>query len=159
MDLEGYCKTLSKKELLNLAIRICQNALPIWDDYSLENKLEYTDTVVGLHHKIRKELLSDSIQLFRRKYLLRRSFENDLKKLLEEFTDPVAAMQDSDWELPYSVKCVFHSVYNLLDGVKEPITIFNQETHYVSINQSADALKSSGLMNFDQIHDIIYSYR
>ncbi|HVS93725.1 MAG TPA: hypothetical protein VHE59_16920 [Mucilaginibacter sp.] len=150
MTLSEYCATLSQEKLLETAIACCEVALTIWDEYALANKLSYRDTVVGMHHEVRPELLHDSLL-----YCTGKS-SKDFATLLDEFSDPKVAIQDSDWELPSNVEKVFHAFYNLLDGLKKPITVFDEQTHYVAINQAIDAIYSSGKMTVDQIKSIIY---
>jgi hypothetical protein len=153
MTLEEYCKSLPKDELFTLAITLCEKALPIWTSYASLNKLTYTDTVVGMLHEVKSDLLDDTIS-----YCQSNSFEkNQLNSLLNEFTDPIVALQDSDWELPSPVEKIFYAVYNLLCGIQKPITVFDESTLYVSANQAVNALDESGLMSFEQIRMIIYS--
>jgi len=156
MDLQEYCKTLSKERLLNTTIKICEKTLPIWDNYSLTNKLEYIDTVVGLLHNVKKELLFNSIQFAKRKDFGTKVWKKDYSDLTEGFVDPISAIQDMDWELPSDVKNGFYAIYNLITGIKEPMTLFKEQTHYVSINQAIQALESSNLMSTNQIKDILY---
>lgn len=157
MTLSEYCASLSQKKLFELAIVCCEKALPIWNEFSSKNELSYTDTVVALHHNVRPELLNDSLAFCKKGTLGELVKENRLNDLLIEFGDPIIALQDLDWELPPNVQLVFLSVYNLLDGLKKPDTLFNEQTHYVSVNKAVDALYSTGAMTVDQIKDLIYN--
>ena len=159
MNLEEYCKTLKKSELLGLAIKMCGHALPIWERYASLNRLEYRDSVTGVLHHVQKEILSMSIQFCKKEVLNTQQWEQAFDNLNKEFADPNAAIQNFDWELPYSVEKVFQATFNLLRGLKEPVNLFDEQTHYVSINQAADALQSSGLMGIDEIKEIISSYK
>lgn len=157
MDLKEYCYSLSKDDLFKLALHLCENALFIWDEYSLHNALEYKDTVVGMRHKVRRQLLPDSIKYCKETYVSRIFKKRELNKLLEEYRDPIVSLQDSDWELPYPVRQIFYAVHNLLDGINERMTVFNEKTHYVSVNQAVDALTEDGSITFDEIKRLIYS--
>lgn len=157
MDLKEYCYSLSSNGLNALAIKLCENALVIWDHYTSNNKLYYRDTVVGLSHTVRPQLLSDTIKFCKETYMIKPIRKDVFGKLLEEFSDPIVAIQDSDWELPYPVETTFHAVYNLLKGNVEQLTNFDEITHYVSVNQAADALTEDGVMSIEEIRNLIYS--
>ncbi len=157
MDLKEYCYSLSSNDLYTLAIKMCENALIIWDDYALKNKLYYRDTVIGLSHTVRTQLLSDTIQFCKETHNVKFTRSTDFDKLLEEFSDPIVSIQDSDWELPYPVEKTFHAVYNLLKGDQEQLTNFDELTHYVSVNQAVDAITEHGRMPMKEIKDLIYS--
>jgi len=157
MDLKEYCYSLSSNNVYALAIKMCENALPIWDDYTLNNELNYRDTVAGLNHIVRPELLLDTIQFCKEGPVIgSMQRKNDFDKLLEEFIDPIVALQDLDWELPYSVERTFYAVYNLLTGAIEKSTIFDEKTHYVSVNQAADAITEYGELSIEEVGHLIY---
>jgi hypothetical protein len=77
--------------------------------------------------------------------------------LSRQFSDPILALQDLDWELPYEVERTFYAVHNLLDSVlgKEK-TVFNGTTIYVTINQAIDAIESSKLLSETEIKEMLY---
>jgi hypothetical protein len=81
----------------------------------------------------------------------------DLLKFSRQFSDPLVALQDLDWELPNEVERTFYAVHNLLDsalGIEK--TIFNEATIYVTINQAIEALESSKLLTEKEIREILY---
>ena len=106
-----YCYNLNGAELFKLATKCCCLALPIWQTFADSHELTYRDTVVGLRHEVNKNLLYDSVLLCQGATLVK----TQLKKLLDEFCDPIVALQDDDWELPEEVRFVFYAVYNLLE--------------------------------------------
>ncbi len=158
MTLEEYCKTLDETRLINLAVDLCETAIPIWETYCAENKTEYIDTVVGMHHTVRKELLADTLQII--KTLLAphdaEAESNKISTLLEEFVDPIISLQDMDWDLPEEVKLTFYSVYNLASGRFDKITLFDEATLYVAVNQAIDAIQTAGLLSLDEIKRKVY---
>ncbi len=156
MNLKEYCYSITSEELFGLAIRLCEAALPIWHEYSVNNELTYRDSVVGLHHNVNPNLLLDSITFCKSETLGNALRGLELNLLLEEFSDPIVALQDSDWELPYPVECIFYAVCNLLKGLQTSTSHFGELIHYVSVNQAADALGESRLMSNDEIRKIIY---
>jgi hypothetical protein len=162
MTLQEYIDSLPKGKQFELAIKLTKLILPIWAKYSEENELSYRDTVVGLAHKVDKELLQNTVKAVEKHLSLDKwkkfmDGKSTLLKLRVQFDDPVVALQDTDWELPDEVLKTFYAVYNLIDAIigKEQTT-FGDSTIYVSINQAADALESSKTMTFDQIHEVIY---
>jgi hypothetical protein len=160
--LQEYISNLPKKEQFKLAVKLVKLTLPVWEDYSQQNELTYRDTVVGLQHQVDKRLLQNTVQAVDEYTSL-----NDPEKLIDakrtlshwraQFNDPIAALQDSDWELPGPVDTAFYAVYNLIESVigKEK-NGFGDSTISISILQAADALESSKMMTFDQIREVIY---
>lgn len=154
MNLEEYCASLPYDKRFKIAIKLCRRALRIWEKYCETNSLDYTDTVVGMHHEVRSELLSDTIE-----FCSAAESENvpgppvvsvKYKKLVDEFSDPVTALQDGDWSLPYPVERTFYAVYNLLQSLYKEKTAFLQQTHYLVINQAADALVEAGILTMSE---------
>ena len=157
MTLQEYIDSLPKDKQLVIAIHFVKLALPIWTDYADKNVLKYNDTVVGMMHIVNKKILSKSIDAIE-DFINQRVIDGKDKiiKLSKQFDDPITALQDSDWELPYEVERVFYSVCNLIRFVLgEEKTVFDESMIYVSINQAADALESSGTMTFKELNKIL----
>ena len=162
MTLEEHIGNLPKNKRCDIAVRLTRLALPIWDKYAEKNELTYRDTVVGLQHSVNRALLKNTIDAVE-KYISTNFIGKALIKntallsLSRQFSDPIVALQDLDWKLPYEVERTFYSVYNLLDSTlgKEK-TAFYEKTIYVTINQAIDALSSSNLMNEKEIREILY---
>ena len=162
MTLEEHIDNLPKDKQFDIAIRLTRLALPIWNKYAKKNELTYHDTVVGLQHSVNRTLLKNTIDAVE-KYISTNIIGKAIMKntalisLSRQFSDPIVALQDLDWELPNEIKKTFYSVHNLLDSVlgKEK-TVFNEKTIYVTINQAIDALLSSKLMTEKEIRKILY---
>ena len=120
MTLQKYTNSLSKDRQFEVAIRLTKLTLPIWNNYVNTNPLTYRDTVVGLTHTVDKEILKDTIDAVEG-YLNSTKIKkiiggtSELKKIRRQFDDPIVALQDLDWELPYEVQTTFYAVYNLID--------------------------------------------
>ena len=162
MTLQKYIDSLSKDKQFNIAIELTRSALPIWDKYAENNELSYQDTVVGLNHSVYKQLLQDTINTVEN-LISTNSIKgtitknSDLLSLDRQFSDPIVALQDTDWEPPYEVERTFYAVYNLLEAALGKIkTVFNETTIYVSINQAVDALVSSKTMTEEEIRELLY---
>jgi hypothetical protein len=163
MTLQQHINSLSKEKQFEIAIRLTKEALPIWDKYADKNELTYQDTVVGLHHSVDRQLLRRTINAVEKfvstNFIKRAIIKNlDLLSSDRQFNDPIVALQDTDWELPYEVERSFYAVHNLLNaalGIEK--TVFNETTIYVAINQAVDALACSNTMTEEQIRKIIYN--
>jgi hypothetical protein len=156
MDLKEYCYSLESGELLTLALRLCDKAYPIWSDYCKTSNLTYRDTVVGMSHTIEERLLSDALSLSHPLQTATGSFSKEQAILMEEFLEPITALEDDDWLLPRPVERVFFAVYNLLYGFKEKKNSFDELIHYLSVNQAVEALYTSEILTVDQIRALIY---
>lgn len=155
MTLQKYIESLPENGQVILAIKLIKLALPLWDTYSCKNDLSYRDKVVGLKYSVEKQLLQNTVTTIE-KYLN----SNKLKKIISKgklqrlrgmFDDPIVALQDNDWSLPYEIQNIFYSVYNLIDTFLGN----DQSSMYISINQSADALEMSKVLTYDEIRIIL----
>ncbi|MEI7484699.1 MAG: hypothetical protein WCK13_08305 [Ignavibacteriota bacterium] len=157
MTLENFVNGLSGDKRLRLTVKLLRNAIQIWDDYAEGKEFEYTDSVAGLKHTVRKDMIINCVSAVER-YL--NSEENgiteEIMHLKKEFVEPVTALQDGDWNLPYSALKTFYSAYNLVNAVtlKEENVLGNSEI-YVSINHAIDAIETSGLLTTEQIKQIL----
>ena len=147
MTLEAYCESLNNQDLLNLAYQLCNQGLSIWESYTLENNLTYRDTVVGMFHEVRPDLLRESVDYCGESIKQNRTEKK--KKFFEEFRDPVVALQDLDWELPENVEYIFYAVYNLMLGLEK------RDRLTISIKQAASGLE--GIMTIEEIRYFIYA--
>lgn len=162
MTLEEYIDNLSIDKQFDIAIRLTKLALPIWDKYAEKNELTYRDTVVGLQHSVDRAILKNTIYAVEKyistNFINKVIIKNiDLLSLSSQFSDPIIALQDLDWELPDEIEKTFYAVHNLLDSAlgKEK-TAFNETTIYVTINQVIVALDSSKTITQEEIRKILY---
>jgi hypothetical protein len=145
----------------DLAFRLIDAALPIWKDYAFKKRrLTYRDTIAGLVHHVDRDLLENTLNSCRS--LTDAISEDSLKVAMSKlyryetcFEDPIIAIQDSDWNLPEAVECVFYSVYNLLRSVLGKVeSTFGESSLYVSINQASNALILSKRMSPEAIAEL-----
>lgn len=162
MTLKEYIDNLSIDKQFDIAIRLTKLALPIWDKYAEKNELTYRDTVVGLQHSVDRAILKNTIYAVEKyistNFINKVIIKNiDLLSLSSQFSDPIIALQDLDWELPDEIEKTFYAVHNLLDSAlgKEK-TAFNETTIYVTINQVIVALDSSKTITQEEIRKILY---
>ncbi|MCX6318901.1 MAG: hypothetical protein NTW29_16600 [Bacteroidetes bacterium] len=157
MTLQEYISSISTTRQFELAIRFARLALPLWEAYAAREELTYQDSVVGMKHSVEKELLEHTIDAVE-SFLA--NLKSDQEKLLSysgDFTDPIVALQDGDWELPYGAEKVFYSVHNLLEAaLGNEKTVFDEATIYVSINQSIDGLIHEQVMTEEEIRGVLY---
>jgi hypothetical protein len=161
MTLQRFVNSLRRQEQFTIAIKLARLALPIWDDYATQDELDYMDSVVGMSHTVDKKILVRTVDAVE-KYVQSEDFKNGnhiknrFSELLNEFLDPMVALQDLDWELPNEVKLTFYAIHNLLDAATGyDQTPFGEATIFVSINQSIDALTSSKRMAAEDVHSAI----
>jgi hypothetical protein len=153
MTLQELISTLSPRRKLGLAIQFVQKSQSIWNDYAANNKLTYIDTVVGMFHEVKPDLPERSLDAAVKEFENPGSNQAEIKSLLDEFLDPIVAMQDDDWEIPDEVEKTFYATYNLLEALTgKEITIFNEEYAYLVINQAIDAITTVGLMTQDEVN-------
>ncbi len=162
MTLKEHIENLQKDMQFDIAIRLTKMSLPIWDKYADKNELTYRDTVVGLHHSVDRALPKDTIDAVE-KYISTNMINKviikntDLLSLSRQFSDPIVALQDIDWELPNEVEKTFYAVHNLLDAaLGKEMTAFNESTIYVTINQAIDALNNSKTLTEEEIRKVLY---
>jgi hypothetical protein len=161
VTLQEYCNSLSEKQKLALSIMLIKIALPVWEKYSKKNKLTYRDSIVLLKHSVNKNLLHDVISeaedilnnLDSSKTV---EGKERIKTLYKDFSDPVTALQDDDWELPRDVEKIFYSAYNLLNAI-----IFGDEntngesSYYISANMAIDVIGSEKFITEEEIKSIL----
>jgi hypothetical protein len=161
MTLHKFTNSLSKDKKFHLAIELLKHAIPIWESYTVGNKITYRDSVAGLKHTVEIDLLRDTIEAIEQKLKSDvQIFQSDwkIKNLHTQFIDPIVAIQDDDWQLPDAVLKTFYSVYNLIEAFTEnEETVFGDSTIYVSINQAIDALESSRIITMEEINNILNS--
>lgn len=155
MTLEEFCKNLPEKRLIELAIKLAKLTLTIWDKYSEKKSLSYRDSIVGLKHKVDKNILKDTVSELE-VFFKSKIFTEKLLNLQSQFDDPIIALQDMDWELPNEVEKAFFCIYNLLNAVNEiSRTVTFESTLHISINQAIEALEISGTLKEDEIKEIL----
>jgi hypothetical protein len=156
MALKEFISTLDEQKQYEIALTLAEKALPVWDNYTKENKPEYTDSVVGLQHKLGKDILSMALGTIRQEISIPGSKSKEVKDLWQEFSDPIIALQDSDWELPYAVEHIFYAVYNLLGKVNgADASAFDEPIIYIAINQAIDAIETAKLMTEEEINILL----
>lgn len=165
MTLQNYTDSLPIDKQFELAIRFIKLAMPIWDKYAGNNSLTYRDTVVGLVHSVDRNLLKNTIEAIEN-HISTNKVNNllvknsDILSSSRQFIDPIVALQDTDWELPYEVEKIFYAVHNLLEAsVGNTKTVFDESTIYVAINQAIDALNRSGIVTDLEIKNILNDYK
>jgi hypothetical protein len=160
MTLKELISILDESSQYDLALTLTNKTLTIWDSYSNSNKLEYVDTVVGMHHKVENDILSRTLSTIKQEILNPKTQLKKIEQLREEFSDPIVAMQDLDWELPAPVKLAFYATRNLLDKINgEEITVFDEPLIYVVINQAIDALSQAKVMSDSEINELLKKYK
>ncbi|MGB1269692.1 MAG: hypothetical protein ACPG45_08120 [Flavobacteriaceae bacterium] len=161
MPLTEIVNSLEKKTQIDLAIELIEIGLPIWESYNSENRIEYTDSVVGMYHKVNKNLIEKSIKLLKKinrqnNFLTNKINAFKIKSLHDEIREPVVAREDDDFEIPEEVELILYSTSNLIEyAMGKTHNSLNENLAYISINQSIDAITKSKIKTFDQINEIL----
>lgn len=161
MSISDFVNTLERKNQIELAIELIEIGLPVWENYNTKNQIEYTDSVVGMYHKIDKKLIHKSIRLLKRinkknTFLMDKIYGIKFKNLKKEIREPIVARQDNDFELPETVELILFSTSNLIDyatGIK--VNHANENLASVSINQSIEAIIKCGILDYDEIKRVL----
>ncbi|MEE9349190.1 MAG: hypothetical protein V3U80_04020 [Flavobacteriaceae bacterium] len=153
MTLKNYIENLTKKNQIEIALKLISIALPIWTKFAINNKLSYTESVTGTHQTIKGNLLEKALQTVNQEFKNPNSKQNDLKILFDTFTEPITAIQDNDWDLPKEVSLVFYAIYNLLIAIKD-----HELSLHISINQACDAILKAELLSSKALKELLYNY-
>ena len=176
--LEDYCNTLSDKAQLSIAIWLSKLTLPVWEAYFSENpdKINSVNALVGEANRVKGGASQIDVDFPSRALeKIGRSFGNAQK----ESKTPIPVMKSDgtltpllatstqfltnpkwDQTLPYPVRLVFTSVWNILTWLLYKRKTEANETHiYVAINQAADVLMSEKLLSIPQINTILAEFK
>lgn len=153
MALEEFVAQLEPNQKVSIAIDLLEKCLPIWKGYCRNRNIHYVDSVVGMSHSISKSLISRVVKI------AKKGKTKEINEVVEEFRDPIVAMQDFDFEPPKEVELCFYSAYNLVEHFNgKEQSGFGHEIIYVSINQSIDALQTADILTSEQIKAILYQF-
>ena len=165
MDLPEFIDSLNEKNQIKLATELIEIGVPTWDKYVSKTPIEYTDSAVGMEHKIDNKLISKVLKLAikindRPKIISKLIYRNRLQKLYNEIREPIVALQDDDFEIPLKVELILLSAYNLIEFLNgKKISFTKENVIYISINQSIDSITQSGILNFDDTREIMNKYK
>lgn len=160
--LQDYIGTLSEQEQCELAIKLIETAMPLWEEYAIKHPLSYVDSATGTSHEVEKDLLAKAILMVEKskghpKWQKLIDPNDSILSLRRRFDDPILALQDEDWVLPYPVQRIFYSVFNLLEwSIGDTQGSFGESVIYVAINQALDAIDKSGIATNSELRNIIY---
>lgn len=175
--LDEFLSKLSDEAQLQIAIRLIRLALPIWNDYFVRHPddLEKLNGLIGTGNKIQgavnridANLPARYLAKIEESYMgAKRDSDKPLPVmkgdilLIPLFATIMQPITNAKWDdtLPYAVRLVYTSVWNVLTW-----TLFRrlndaQETHIcVAINQAADALMTEKIRSVEEINAILTEY-
>ena len=158
MTLKEFIESLEEQKQYKLALILTERALCIWNNYTELNKPEYRDSVVGMYHAVRKDILFRTLETIKKELANPKTQREHIDRLREEFSDPIVAMQDLDWELPYPVERIFYAIRNFLDKLNgQDTTVFGEPQIYTVINQAIDALETAEILTEAEIKALLMS--
>lgn len=164
MSLERYVNSLPRRKQYEIAIKLDRLAMYLWEnfvattDYKRDNWVYYYGSAVGGEYLIDQNLLQrtvDEVEKYVNSDFAAAQYNEDkYATLYDEWWNAIRGLEwEEDWNVPAELKLLLFSIHNLLEatmGTEE--TVFKESTVYVSINQSIDALTSSGRMTMDEAH-------
>lgn len=155
MNLNEIVTNLDEQTQYKIALIFTQKAVVIWNNYVNGKNMEYIDSVVGVNHTVDSSILDNTLQVIKSELKTPNSQTENIRKLLEEYSEPITALQDLDWELPNEVRLTFYSIKNLLTKISGQNTSnFNKPLLYVAINQAIDAIYTAKIMTIDEVKNI-----
>ena len=134
--------SLKKKDLLELAFILAQKALPVW------NKFKFPATFKEKIKLLPQSALAEVAISIAQKD----NNESNLNEFYTCFITPVIQLQDGELKLPYQVKLVFLSVFDILKGMLSGRNKYVAiESFSSSILHSLDAIKISNILTKNEI--------
>lgn len=157
-----WWKNLNDKDQLNLAISLCDKALPIWRNYCATHSVQYRTSTSGVLHTVPVNLLEDSLQqIAAYNQSIPSAKESDiLKKHYRRFIDPVLAIQDGVLLLSYPAKKIFLSVCNILKCIVETDSA-DVVDHFLSraINDALDCIDVTKIYSNSDMNAFLQLYK
>jgi len=87
-------------------IKACSYSLAAWDAFVQQGKkLSYRDSVVMMKHQIEETLPNDALQAIIN--------SAPREEISDKYLEPIAALQDMDWEPPEHIEYAYYSIYNV----------------------------------------------
>jgi len=176
--LEDYCNSLSDKAQLEIGLRLGKLALPVWDNYFMENPndldklndlINTSSYVQGGAKRIDENFPAHALKK------IERSFEKAKKKsktpipfmksdatLSPLLATSMQPLSNPNWDrtLPFSIRLTFTLVWNILSWILLRRKTDANETHiYVAINQAADVLMSENIITIPVVEKILSEYK
>ena len=146
----GWWAQLGKKDLLEMAILLCKNAMPVWTNYAFPASMDSSLKSLPTKALITIEALSTS----------NKNIETDegIKNYFTSFVTPFIQIQDRDLDFPYAVKTSFLSVFYILKGLLSKKNSAAIENFSTSVSKSLDAIYISKMMTISETEALIEKY-
>lgn len=175
--LDEFLAKLSDEAQLKIALRLIRLALPVWNEHTNKHPddLEKLNGLIGPDNKIAGAVGHIDADLPAR-YLAKIESRYAAAKATSErplptmkgdvllsplFATMMQPITHAKWDetLPYSVRLVYTSVWNVLTWTLFRRVNEGNETHIcVAINQAADALMTEKILTVDEINAILSEY-
>lgn len=153
---------LNEMQQLQLALALCQKALPVWEKYTAAKEVAYRSSTTGPLNKIDNKILGTAID----EIVLSSQFQfpdKDNKKIINcysHFVSGVLAMQDGIWSPSYPVKKIFLAVYSILKSIVEQNNYCGTATILsAAINQALDCIDIAKLYTHHEIDCFLEVYK
>lgn len=167
MSLDRYINSLRKPEQFAVAIKLVRLAMPLWEEYVMQESSKEDDYIYYYGNALGEKYLVE-IKLLQRivneveKYV-NTDFNpthyeaHKFESLNEELWIGLRGLQwEEEWSVPKEVKLLVFSISNLLEATMgKDQTRYKESYIYVSVNQSVDSLVTSKRMTLREAHHTI----
>ena len=148
---------------LALATKLIHIIMQEWDTYCTHNDLVYLDTMSGRHNRINGDFLQNALHEIKTNASIIVLPDNikygHIKKCLDEFIPPVIAMTDGEWVVPYFIKKIILSVFNILKGLEHNNRLNKTDYFSKSISLSIEVIEARHLCAMNDLHNLLGEYR
>ncbi|HEY5393500.1 MAG TPA: hypothetical protein VIJ57_15355 [Hanamia sp.] len=146
----GWWSLLVKKDQLEMAILLCKNALPVWQNYDFPSSI--SNEVKSLPPKAL--IIIEALDITNKNP----EIDEAVKNYFTAFVTPFIQIQDGDLDFPYAVKSSFLSVFYMLKGLLSKKNSAAVENFSTSISKSLDAIYISKMMTIHETEALIEKY-
>ena len=162
MFTDVWWNKLNEMQQLQLALALCQKALPVWEKYTAVKEVIYRSSATGPANKIDNKILHIAIDEIIQSSQLQFPDKHNkkLNHYYDNFISSVLAMQDGFWLPPYPVRKIFLAVYSILKSIVEQNNYSDTVTILSgAINQALDCMDITKLYTRKEIDSFLEIYK
>jgi hypothetical protein len=153
---------LTTIQQLQLALDLCQKALPVWEKYTGAKEMVYHSSTTSAVNKIDHKILHKAIEEIKQasQFQFPDKSNKKINNGYSDFVYAVIAMQDGFWLPSYPAKKIFMAVYNILKSIVEQNNASGIATNLsVAINLALDCIDITKLYTHQEIDSFFAIYK
>lgn len=154
--------SLSAADQSALATDAASWCMPLWSSYLSAHKTSVKNLPPGHVVTIDNNLLSSALEAVRSYKSAGPSKETDtqLRKSYTQLLEPMVALQDGNWSIPYPLKKLFIGIYTMVEGALVPEAGADHQARIIeSIGHSMDCLELSRLYSDAELDKLLQPYK